>query len=110
MRIVLSAAEQVALDAAISPDFHTALVANAIAYEGIKATYRCGGAAVPAGQWFANDPCALPSVIQPPQWLHDVEKGVADVLVWDGLTAISTNPGLLLPVLAASATGTVSSS
>lgn len=99
--IVLSAGEQIALDAVVAPDFHAALVNNNVMYFDINRTYRCASAAVPKNDWFDNDPCPQHGIIQPPQWLADVENGQTDVLVLDGLYALSTNLALLMPVLAA---------
>lgn len=98
--VVLSAAEQEALDDMTAPDYHQALNTAGISYGSLRTTYRCGSAAVPAYMWVNNQPTNRHTIDQPPQWLQNAAAGFSDVLVLDGLTALSTNVGLLMPVLA----------
>lgn len=94
----LTTADQRRLDDVLAPEFALALETVGIVHQALRKTYRCGSAEVPPNMWSANDPTPDPSILQPRPWLTDVIDGMTDVLVLDGVYAISANPTIMLPV------------
>lgn len=84
----------------VRPDFARSLDNVGLSYGSLKATYRCGSAEVPAQGWRENEPSGDAEVLQPLDWLSDVIAGTTDAIVLDGICALSTNPAIILPVLA----------
>lgn len=97
----LTTAAQEGLDRTLAPEFSAALDTAGIQRQGVRKTYRCGSAEVPAASWTDNDLTPDDSILQPRRWLADVVEGVTDVLVLDGLYAVSCNPAIMLQVTAA---------
>lgn len=99
-RLRLSTATQQTLDELLSPEFRAVPDSTGVTYQGLRKTYCIDAAQTPAALWSDNSPTPDPTILQPRQWLQDVVGGATDVLVLDGLYALSVNPAILLPVTA----------